>query len=461
MSNEAKILAGVLLYLAGKKVLGAVSGGLSGISKIFGAFGGSKLGKTILTKIAVPFKEIGAVISGVASGTFTLKEGLALLAGEFGGVALNIGLVGSWLLAFGTAIWGAFELASGGFDKAIEKADLFGDVSKQTKKKMEPFIDALQELGTQTKLISFKEIVTTQDVANIKSNITEITDMLETEVVDKYAEFKQKLSDTELFEDPEKRAEYLTALDEGYKEQLGLIEYYENEMIKIYQTASDEHRNLTEHEQMAVNDLQLLMSQNGIQILSDNEREAIAIQSKFNENYGKLNAQQVADAIAKAKELKDKTIQEANEEYDERVALANELRQTVPTFTDEMYNEMIESAKTARDEQITSANETYKNITDKAQETYPEITQYMDLENGRQLNILELFVLAVKRRFDEVKAKIKEIFGKIYSDISGTWESIKSSAKSALNYVIDIINKMINGINRVQFNIPNWVPEIG
>lgn len=461
MSTEAKILAGVLLYLAGKKVLGLLARALSGLNTTLKVFGGAKLGSKILTTLAIPFKELGAIISGVASGTFTLGEGISLALSGLGNFALSVGAVAAPLLAIATAIWGVFEVTSGGIDKAVQKADLFGDVSKETEKKVKPFINTLQDLGAQTKLIDFKGIVTSSDVANIKGYTYEIANTLKTELVDKYTEWKDQINDISLFPDEEKRAEYLAVLDEGMKQQVELIDYYQNEINTIYQTASDEHRSLTEDEKNAVNDLQRLMGETGIQILSENDKEAIALKSKFNENYGVLTAEQVADAIAQAKELKDKTITEANEEYDKKVALANELKETVPGFTDEMYNEMIESAKKARDDQIQSANETYDEITKKAEETYPEITQFLDLETGKQKNIFQVFGMSVKQKFEDIKENIKRIWGEVVDWIGQKWEDIKNYAKNALNYVIDIVNKMIDGINGVQFSVPDWVPGVG
>lgn len=461
MSTEAKILSGILLYLAGKKVLGLLSGALGGISGLFSAITGSKIGQFILTKLAIPFKEFGALVSGVAGGTFTFKEAIGLAASSLGQFALNVGAVLAPLIAVGTAIWGVFEVSAGGIDKAVEKADLFGDVSDQTRKKVEPFIETLQDLGTNIKLVEFKDIVSDEDVASIKANTAEIANTLETELADKYTELQQRMSDANLFSNPEKTQEYMTMLNDGLAQQQGLVSYYQNEINKIYETASNEHRNLTQDEQIAVNEIQKQMGLNGLQILSDNDKEALSLKAKFNENYGVLTAQQVADAIAQAKELKDKTIEEANQEYDERIALAEELKATVPTFTDEMYNEMIESAKTARDEQIQSANDTYDEITRKAQETYPEITQFIDLETGKQLSSFEITKRAYLEGIEYLKNKAKEIFQQIVDWIGQKWEDIKNSAKSALNYVIDIVNRMIDGINGVQFSVPDWVPGIG
>lgn len=48
--------------------------------------------------------------------------------------------------------------------------------------------------------------------------------------------------------------------------------------------------------------------------------------------------------------------------------------------------------------------------------------------------------------------------GKIFS---GVWDSLQGIAKGTLNGVIRAVNAMIRGINRLKFNVPDWVPVIG
>jgi hypothetical protein len=49
---------------------------------------------------------------------------------------------------------------------------------------------------------------------------------------------------------------------------------------------------------------------------------------------------------------------------------------------------------------------------------------------------------------------IKNIFG-------GIWDSIVGVFKGAINLIIDGINFLIRGLNKLSFDIPNWVPLIG
>ena len=84
-----------------------------------------------------------------------------------------------------------------------------------------------------------------------------------------------------------------------------------------------------------------------------------------------------------------------------------------------------------------------------------------------------LAVEKIKETFNKVKTWIKE---KIINPIKGffaeMWEALKGGPKSFANFVIDklewLINKLISGmnwlirqLNKVSFDVPDWVPSIG
>lgn len=49
---------------------------------------------------------------------------------------------------------------------------------------------------------------------------------------------------------------------------------------------------------------------------------------------------------------------------------------------------------------------------------------------------------------------VKDIFG-------GVWDSLVGLAKVPLNYIIDAINFVIRGLNKISFKTPDWVPGVG
>lgn len=57
--------------------------------------------------------------------------------------------------------------------------------------------------------------------------------------------------------------------------------------------------------------------------------------------------------------------------------------------------------------------------------------------------------------------RIRGIFGGIRSFVSGIWDGLIDGVKSVFNFLSSGLNALIRGINRISFNIPDWVPVIG
>jgi hypothetical protein len=64
--------------------------------------------------------------------------------------------------------------------------------------------------------------------------------------------------------------------------------------------------------------------------------------------------------------------------------------------------------------------------------------------------IVGVFTLDWKKAWEGVK----DIF-------SGIWDMIAGIAKSMINAIIDVLNGFISGINKINFDVPDWVPIIG
>lgn len=55
----------------------------------------------------------------------------------------------------------------------------------------------------------------------------------------------------------------------------------------------------------------------------------------------------------------------------------------------------------------------------------------------------------------------KRAWGGIKDIFIGIWDGLKGIVKGVINLIIDVINSMIAGINKVQFDVPDWVPVLG
>ncbi|UJF27458.1 hypothetical protein [Planococcus sp. 107-1] len=58
-----------------------------------------------------------------------------------------------------------------------------------------------------------------------------------------------------------------------------------------------------------------------------------------------------------------------------------------------------------------------------------------------------------------IRDAITSVFEKISSNLSGIWQGITDSIKKSINFIIELINDFIGGMNTLK--IPDWVPAIG
>lgn len=68
--------------------------------------------------------------------------------------------------------------------------------------------------------------------------------------------------------------------------------------------------------------------------------------------------------------------------------------------------------------------------------------------------ILDFIMGVFKGDWKRAWGGIKDIFG-------GIWDGLTGIVKGVINLIIDVINSMIAGINKVQFDVPDWVPVLG
>ncbi len=63
--------------------------------------------------------------------------------------------------------------------------------------------------------------------------------------------------------------------------------------------------------------------------------------------------------------------------------------------------------------------------------------------------------------WESMKSTVIGIFNAIWSGIKGTINTILGGVEKMANGVINALNGMINALNKLKFDVPDWVPEIG
>lgn len=67
----------------------------------------------------------------------------------------------------------------------------------------------------------------------------------------------------------------------------------------------------------------------------------------------------------------------------------------------------------------------------------------------------------VKETISKVADGITGVFQGLKSSVLGIWDGIWAGIKQVINFVIDGINTMVGAMNKLSFDVPDWVPGIG
>lgn len=67
----------------------------------------------------------------------------------------------------------------------------------------------------------------------------------------------------------------------------------------------------------------------------------------------------------------------------------------------------------------------------------------------------------IKVKAGELWDKIKGVFGGIGEWFGGIWGGIKKGFKGFINFIIKGLNLLPNGLNKLNFKVPKWIPKIG
>lgn len=103
------------------------------------------------------------------------------------------------------------------------------------------------------------------------------------------------------------------------------------------------------------------------------------------------------------------------------------------------------------------------------------VDRVIEIWNNIKINIgfiIDNIKTGVKEKFTDIKNGVIEIFNGMKSSISNIWNGIWNTIKDVINSILSGIEGMSNGVvsgintviralNRLQINIPNWVPEYG
>lgn len=148
--------------------------------------------------------------------------------------------------------------------------------------------------------------------------------------------------------------------------------------------------------------------------------------------------------------------------------LLNKIDKIFPGMRD-IIETIINAIKRNITETLNKIKETWSNIWNGIKETASTIWNSIKTTvstiwgniSGTINTVIENIKGFVSRGLENVSTTFSNIFNGIWDIVKGVCNSILGGIESMVNGVIRGLNRMINALNKIQINIPDWVPELG
>ncbi|HEM3576832.1 TPA: phage tail tape measure protein [Streptococcus suis] len=295
-------LAGIVFSAVGN--LSTAFGGLS--TKMSEVLAKKAVAST-LASVATSATTTGTAMAGAAGNTSLLASAIAGVGGLVPALGILAGVV-----AVGTVAYFAQQALD-----ARQRTEEWGTaVSKTEAQELSTFKTKVDE--TNQAMTAFSENGV-QDVEAVKVAFQGLVDEI-TKLTD-----KELAKDLKIAEQMGMSPEVITQIKKSHEQMKSNVQQMSDEVIAIYQRASEQRRALTEEEKSIVlaNQNELIDAQ--LSLLDYSEKEKLAITKAMNGQFDELNKEQ----LAKYKDVAKKWIEEENKSYEERKNNLKELYDSI------------------------------------------------------------------------------------------------------------------------------------
>lgn len=111
---------------------------------------------------------------------------------------------------------------------------------------------------------------------------------------------------------------------------------------------------------------------------------------------------------------------------------------------------------------FSNVKEFFNGVLDKIKGVFSGIgTWFKNIFSGAWDGIKEIWGKVADWFTSHVTKPIKNAFSTMWSGVKGIFNAMLGGIESFINFFIKGINSLIGGLNKVSFNIPDWVPKIG
>lgn len=383
----------------------------------------------------------GTLIStlGSAITVFTTLSGALATAGGASAVfgsalAVLTGPIGLTVAAIAALGVGVYALVKHFKKDSIEPITRFGDeVSESTQKAVGAFMDMSEKADMALKEVAWSQQEMTSEMASsMQAAQQEITDTLITAINDRQNQEKElareQLQNLTALSDEQKNA-MIEKINERYEGERVAVEEGNARVNEIIQLAAEEKRALTQAESDEILAIRQSMTEQAVQVMSENEIEQKLIYEKMKENATSISALEAAEVVQNATKKKDDVIKEANEQYDETYKWAIRQRDELGTLSEEEAKAVIDEAKKKRDESIKNAEETHEKVVDEAKKQAKEHVNEVDWSTGEIKTKWQVFKTDVSDKAKEIGSNVKNSFKDLWTNtksyFSGLWNDTK------------------------------------
>ncbi len=417
--------AGPLLLVGGKLV--------SGTGTLL------KLGGSFFSSIAGGIKTLGGLTStlggvGSAGAAAGGAKGIGALAAGFG---KTLAVSAPWIAALGAAGYGAYKLGKTALESSLD-VELFGDgVSSTTEKVLGGWLELEQETIASLDRLSINQVAITKEMATemIESH-NQMKEQIDASYEEQYQSTEQILRD--MYSNNKQITEgelqdMITMSQQALRDQQDDLENANEAIKSIYEKASLEKRALTKAETEEIKKHQNTMKEHAVTALTESEAEQKVIMQRIKDSSSELSAQTAAEVVKQSADQRDKTIEQAEEEYNERIRLAEQIRARGGAEAEKTANKIIEEAKKQRDGSVQEAKSMHNDVVTAAQKQATEHVDKVNWETGEVLNKWQVFKNNTSRTFNEITGNMKNAWSDGLNNTKTAWTNIKDGVSKSIS----------------------------
>lgn len=390
---------------------------------------GSLIGK--LGSIALFASKVSGELAVLKAGMEVSTTGAGLFAKGLTGLGTLLAPPGGFVIAGVLALIVILKKLNDKWSESCIQSDIFGEeVSEGTKKAVGGFLE-LDEEATKSlnNLKASGEIVSEETVTSITNAFGSIGSQISSKIEENKSQAVDSL--TRMYEDmgtatDQANIDTIDKVIKTYDTMSQRTQEGQNRIKEILETAKEEKRVLTEQEQIEIGNIQNQMKDDGIRILSESEQEYAIIRQRMKDQSGIISTEQASQLVQDSIKVRDETIANAEEEYNERIRQAELLRSDGTEESKILADKILEDSKKVRDDTIKDAEERHKKIVEEAKGQAKEHVDEVNWETGEILTGYDNFI-------NKIDSSTESFVNGMKTSFRNMWEDVKRSSKQWVN----------------------------